>query len=243
VNKRALIRRLDRQMNDERRSLLEVWVTLDVPALIPRWSPGPEWVEANCANYWLRPSPDGRHEVMVLTYDRTRDVDDSWMDDGTPLALVSATAGDDPWYPIFADKPHRIYNTSYVQEPLRIESLDDEHPAVAYYRERASIRERVFLLLTEIQPPASYYTMWFNSEVQIKPDGSGWYITLNPALGCYEGDFARDYWPDVHDLAGMVQRFVKVFGARKTYVERRQQNHFVDTLWDEAMKSIRAEEK
>jgi hypothetical protein len=236
MNKRALIRRLDRHMNDEWK-LLETWVTFDVPASIPRWSPGPEWIEADCADYWLRPSPDGQHEVMVLTYDRRLYTED-WVLSEPPLALVSATVAEEPWYALFADKPHRIYNTGDVCEPLRIEGIDDDHPAVSYYRERDEMRCRVAAWLHEAQPPGSYHTMWFGSEVQIKPDGSGWYITLNPSLGLYKGEFAKDYWADVHDLAYMVQRFARVFQARKTYVERREQPHFTDTLWHDAMKAV-----
>jgi len=237
MNKRALIRQLDRHMNDERK-LLETWVTFDVPASIPRWSPGPEWVEADCASFWLRPDANGQHKVMVLTYDRGRMSPYEVLEED-PLALVVATVNDDPWYATFADKPHRIYNGSSVQEStLAIVGIDHNHPAAVYHEHKQMMRLHVAELLNKIQPPASYHTMWFGSEVQIKPDGSGWYITLNPSLGLYTGEFEKDYWADVHDLAYMVQRFARVLGSRKIYIERREQPHFVDTLWGKAMAAV-----
>lgn len=219
----------------------EVWVIFDVPASIPRWSPGPEWIEAAHGEYWIRPQADGQHEVMVLTYDRER-MSEWEVEEFTPQALVSAVIGEDHWFGTFADKPHRIYTTGFVRQPLTVVPIEHDHPAVAYNEAWEEARTTLWNRAHELQPPSGAHSLWLGPEVQIKPDGSGWYLTLHATMGGILSP-NEEYWADIIDLSITVQRFMRVYNAKRVYIQRDDHGHFTDPLWQPAMAAIQLVEE
>lgn len=238
VNKRALCRRLDRRMHYFG-DLAQVWVTFDVPVPLPikRWSPGPNWIEAAHGEYWIRPRPDRQHEVMVLTHDQTH-MSPYEVEEFYPQALVSGVIGEDQWFGTFADKPHRIYSQGYVQRPfLRVEPVDHDHPAVRYQEMWEKLRTDFWTRCDlEFQPPGGAHSLWLSADVQIKADGSGWYLGLHALLS------VEEYSADLRDLALTIDRIQRHYGSARLYIQRKEQLHLTDPLWQPAMAAIKRAE-
>ena len=104
------------------------WETIAVIAVprrvrdtVPRWSPGPGYIEAMTATVWIRPVGDG-HATAVVVLD---DVGD------TPVMVTGTVPVEDVVGPGgLCDKPHRI--RWLAVHPPTITPLAADHPAARY---------------------------------------------------------------------------------------------------------------
>lgn len=158
-------------------------------AAVPRWSPGPGWMEMATARMWAKPAADGLL-VAVRTYGRDADgyaTNDEVLATGLVLDL----------YGSLADKRHRIYQYA---EPgaLRTELIEPDQPAEryrAYWLEfTARFEQTIEQTQDEVDFPPRERTLDLRPEVSLRPDGRSWVcsvdVSLSPKRSYYWWDLA-----------------------------------------------------
>ncbi|MEJ3741792.1 hypothetical protein WEI85_00620 [Actinomycetes bacterium KLBMP 9797] len=123
---RSIRRRLTAALRrDHRSGYAQTTAVITLPhrvsSTVPRWSPGPGYIEALTATVWAQPLHAGRTEAVVVLPD---------LDDG-PVMITGAVAVEDVLgFGGLCDKPHRI-RWQAEQTPVST-PLATDHPAAVY---------------------------------------------------------------------------------------------------------------
>jgi hypothetical protein len=234
VNKRALRRRLHRSMAF-RGYLGAVVVTMrTVPHFdIPRWSPGPEWIEAAAGYCWFKPCADGQHEVMVYTYDREAADQNQYRE-----ALVSAKVPWDSYWGTFVDKPHRIYNWA-LDGTLRTQEASGEARRYNCYvsGENEIWRRRVYELGHQLGKERGS-SLVLSPQSTIAVTGDAW---MNSVEAWADTRYLAE---DLDAITCAVDQLVRWCRPVRLHITKPTPQNLVDPLWQPAMAALkRAEEQ
>jgi hypothetical protein len=188
---------------------------------VPRWSPGPDWVEMATANYWARPATGG-DLVMVRTWGR----DENGYTDNEVLATGLVTQ----FHAMMADTPHRIYSFS---EPgtVHTEPIDDGHPAERYRRYHEAVATRFTGTVRQAQDdlghPAAFVTSLLFPAVELCRDGRSWACSIRLSLS----PKPDEYWSDLALAVDVLSRVARAYRVPRVALYCENPFPVTDPLW------------
>ncbi|MCO1575539.1 hypothetical protein M8C13_07175 [Crossiella sp. SN42] len=191
--KRSLYRRLHHTLHPylgHRTAMRVATAVFTVPDPdVPRWTPGPGWIEMATGRYWVRAEPEGERGLL---HTWTLDAHGHYTDQP---ALVSGVTD---CHAAIVDKAHRAYD--YLQAgTMRIVPCPTKHPAHQYWQYVEAFTEKfgrqVKQLHNAVDYPLGYRTLYLQPRVELRLDGRSWVcsveVALSPERSYYWWDLAR----------------------------------------------------